>query len=383
LGLERHLKRIAFGFYFLALSELFSLNSLFENTKNIFVFELVSPFKLFWFLAHFFLLLSVLFFLPWVFYYLFKRISTQLFIIFETVMVVIFLLVTVVFSSFLLKNIEEDKKDQLLSSAKVVSFALEGKKKAIFSEAVVLSNDEVLKEAFRKKDKKELKKLATDYLLAYKKNSVLLVSTNGQVLARGENPEQVGESISEDSLFKKALGGAEAVDLVEKTNLFVPVISLKVASLIKNNEEKLGVILVEENLDNAFIDGLKKSTGFEASIFSEEKLSSTTIRLPDDKNRAVGIILNEKPIVKKVLTKKQAVVSTISFLNTSYLASFLPIINVEDQPIGILSVAQKETEVLRSAIFAIQKTFLSTVLLLFISVFPVYWIAKYLESQMS
>jgi sensor histidine kinase regulating citrate/malate metabolism len=105
--------------------------------------------------------------------------------------------------------------------------------------------------------------------------------------------------------------------------------------------------------------------------------------LPDDKNRAVGIILNEKPIVKKVLTKKQAAVSTISFLNTSYLASFLPIVNVEDQPIGILSVAQKETEVLRSAIFAIQKTFLSTVLLLFISVFPVYLIAKYLESQMS
>jgi hypothetical protein len=265
----------------------------------------------------------------------------------------------------------------------VVSFALEGKKKAIFSEAVVLSNDEVLKEAFRKKDKKTLKKLATDYLLAYKKNSVLLVSTNGQVLARGENPEQVGESISEDSLFKKALGGAEAVDLVEKNNLFVPVISLKAASLIKDNEEKIGVILVEENLDNAFIDGLKKSTGFEASIFSEEKLSSTTIRLSDDKNRAVGIVLNEKPIVKKVLTKKQAVVSTISFLNTSYLASFLPIINVEDQPIGILSVAQKETEVLRSAIFAIQKTFLSTVLLLFISVFPVYWIAKYLENQMS
>src|SRR6185369_3658454 len=256
-GLENHLKPVAMSFFLLSLHELLSLTSLFQNTTNVTLFNLVAPFGVLWIAEHLFLLAAVIILGRWVFAYLLKRLQTQLFMIFTTITLVIFLLTTVSFTYLLLKNLEADALAHLTTDVNILAYSITSKKNEILSDAQVAANNPAMQKAISESDRKTLRDL-TSSLVSSKKESFLVVTgSNGSVLMRGEDTERFGDSLSDDPLYKKAITGQAATSVVVKDGVLAPTVSLRAAVPVTLGGSVVGTVIVGTDIDNSYVDGVK------------------------------------------------------------------------------------------------------------------------------
>lgn len=380
-GLEKHLKSLTIGFFFMFLYEVFSLYRLLENTDSVYVYRIVKPFGPLWLLTYFLLFISVLVIAKWIFGYLLKRIQTQLFMILNISILTIFLITTVSFTGLLLTSFRTDALSHLSTDVNVVSYALGLKQAQSLSDAELVSQNPQIKTAILNKDKKTLKDLSTSLLLSKSQSYLILLASNGAVLMRGEDNEKIGDSLSNDSLFIRATRGEKASSVLSKDGPIAPIVSIRSASPIKNGEEIIGVVIVGTDIDNAFVDGLKKSTKLDVSIYGGNTLSATTFVAEDGKSRFVGIKEENKDINKNVLIEGKNYSLDINILNTAYFASFAPLKDVDGNPVGMLFVGQPQISVIQAASRSIEYTFIIAALLILLSIFPSYLISKFIANQ--
>lgn len=379
VGYERHLKPVAFFFFLLALAEFFSLAVLFRGTTNVDLFNLVAPFGPLWFARYLTLGLSLFVLRGWVFGYLLKRFATQLFMILTASIVVIFLVITFSFTFLLLRNIQVDSLARLEKSAKVLGFAIEAKKGQVLSDAQLLAQNPNLRASLG--NRQRLTSQLEDFLVNKEASFLLIANRQGEVLARGEDPESFGDSISGDPLFVAALAGEETTSFSTRAVAFGQEISVAAAVPVKSGDNILGVVIAGALIDNAFVDGLKVATGLEASIYADKTLSATTILAADGKSRPLGIQEQDAQINSRVLEKGEVYAGTSKVLGVNYLGGYLPLKDITDKPVGMVFVGEPEINVLRSAAASIELTFIAAVFLLVLSVAPAYFISKYLTSQ--
>jgi hypothetical protein len=382
VGLEDHLKSVALGFFILSISEFLSLFSVLRNTSNVDLYNLVAPFGAIWITATVATFIAVFVMRGWVFSYLLKRLQSQLFMIFTTTIVVIFMLTAVSFTFLLLNNLQDETLSRLETDVKVLSFAIDSKKAESLSDSQVLAQNPEIISLVEEKSRPKLNDLAQSYLLTKKQSFLIVTSETGQVLARGEDRERVGDSLSDDPLIKRALLGQSASSVITKDGVLAPSISIASATPITRDGTVLGAVMTGTTIDNAFVDGVKNATGLEASLYADNVLSATTLLAPDGKARAVGIKEENKNIKNNVLIKGQSYVGGLNILNVSYFAAYLPLKDVDNIPVGMLSAGKPEIGVLAAAGRSIELTFIVTVILLILSVFPALLIAKYLAKQL-
>jgi hypothetical protein len=382
IGLENHLKTVALGFFVLSISELLSLSVLFRNTTNVDLYNLVAPFGTIWVAATIATFIAVFVMRGWVFSYLLKRLQSQLFMIFTTTIVVIFMLTTVSFTFLLLKNLEDETLARLETDVKVLNFAIDSKKAESLSDSQVLAQNPEIISLVEEKSRPKLNDLAQSYLLTKKQSFLVITTETGQVLARGEDRERVGDSMSDDPLIKRALLGQSASSVITKDGVLAPQISISSATPVIKDGAVLGTVMTGITIDNAFVDGVKNATGLEASLYANNILSATTLLAPDGKARAVGIREENKNIKNNVLIKGQSHVGGINILNVPYFAAYLPLKDVDNIPVGMLSAGKLQIGVLAAAGRSIELTFIVAVILLILSVFPALLIAKYLAKQL-
>jgi sensor histidine kinase regulating citrate/malate metabolism len=218
-------------------------------------------------------------------------------------------------------------------------------------------------------------------LLAKNNDFLVLVDKNGGILVRADDPEKIGGSLSDDQLVKKALQGDEVSGIVTRDGVMAPTVSVRSAVPIKSGDGILGVVTIGSTIDNAFVDGLKNATGLDASIYADNIRSATTFIAPDGKSRWIGIKEENKDVRKTVLNDGDIFTGTVSILNIFYLSAFTPIVNVDGNPIGMLFVGKPEVSTLQTAGDLIEQTFLVTVALLILSIFPSYIVSKYIIGQ--
>lgn len=384
IGLEDHVKPVAVTFYVLALYELLALAESLQGTTNVDLYNLVAPFAPLWIIQHLVLVVAVLILGHWVYFYLLKRLQSQLFMIFAVVILVVFLLTTITFTALLLKNLQDETLKRLETDVKVLSYAVESKKGENISDAGILAQDTQIIDAVDVKDiksKKLLRDNAQSFLLNKKESILVIVSDTGVVLARGEDTERVGDSISDDPLIKRVLLGESASSVVTKDGVLGPEVSLRSATPIKKEGKIIGAVMVGTTIDNAFVDGIKEATGLEAAVYGDNILSATTLVAADGKSRYIGVREEGESVKGKVLSKGESYTGPVNLLNTPYFAAYLPLKDVDTNPVGMLFVGKPQVGVLQAAGRSIELTFLVAVILLVLSVFPAYFIAKYLTNQ--
>ncbi len=375
LGYERHLKPIALSFFALALSELMSVGVIFRNTTNVTLYHLVAPYGLLWFARYITLGLATFILGKWVFGYLLKRFFTQLFMIFTSSILLIFLLTAVSFTAVLVRNIQDETFRRLETDVRVLSYAIETKKAQTLSDAqLVAQNSSVIGSLG---SRKALSSTLETFLLSKDQSFLWATNANGVVLARGEDSEKYGDSLAGDALVKKVLAGELVSSIAKRDGPFAPVITLTAGAPLKGGR----AVVAGTIIDNAFVDGIKETTGLEASIYGGNVLSATTLVAADGKSRPVGIKEEDKRPKEKVLEKGEAASISVSILGVPYLASYLPLKNIEEKTIGMLFVGKPQISVLQTAGASIQLTFISTVFLLILSIIPSYLISKYIARQ--
>jgi hypothetical protein len=383
VGLEHHLKPISYSFFGLAFFELVSLAAVFRESSSITVQGIVNAFGPFWMLEHLLLIFSMAILGKWVWGYLIKRLETQLFIIFTSSILVVFLLTAIFFTTVSLSNLKYDTLESLETSVKVLEYSIDSKKAEVLSDAELLAQNPEIISAIKSKSRKQLTDTTVAMLKAKQESFVTVVSDTGAVLVRGDDPENLGGSLSGDDLVKQALAGNSTAALVSAEGVLTPNISVRAAAPVRDAEtgEVQGVILVGSAVDNAFLDGLKNATGLEASVYAGNVRSATTFLAADGKSRWVGV-KEETPIVKRtVLGEGKIFVGSVPILQTPYFAAFTPLFDINESAVGMLFVGRPQTSTLRAAASLIEQTFLVTVILLLLSIIPSYLVSRYIIGQ--
>jgi hypothetical protein len=381
LGLEFHLRTIGFSLMLLAVSELAGLASLFENTSNISLSKLVSSFGPLWIIEHTLLVFYFLILGRWVWSYLTKRLETQLFIVFTTLTLTIFLITAIFFTSVSLSNLRDGILKNLDINVKVLQYTINSKKAETLSDAQAISQNPEIIKAITGSDRKSLADITTATLLSKQQDILIIINQDGAILMRADDPEKLGGSMSDDPLVKRALLNERVSGVVSKEGVMAPVVSVRAASPIISDGKTIGAVLIGTTIDNAFVDGLKQATGLDASVYGDNIRSATTFVSPDGKSRWVGIKEETDAVKEDVLIDGKLYSGNVNILNISYLSAFLPIKDINDIPVGMLFVGRPEVSTIQAAGKLIEQTFLVTVILLVLSIFPAFFVSKYIIGQ--
>lgn len=381
-GLERHLKPVALGFLLLSIHSIFALGELFKNSDNPVVFKFVAPYGFLWWLSEVTLLLGVLILGKWVWQYLVKRILSQIFMIFTTMTVVIFLATTVSFSFLLVDSVQKDTLNSLENAAKSLKFAIESKKTETISSAEVVASTSGVAEAVVQKNHDELLSLVNGVLAEKKLSSLIITTPAGQVLLRAEDPSRWGDSISDDQLLPKAADGVVASDVTSREDVVAPLLFFKSAVPIRDNSDQIvGVVLASVTADTGFVDSIKEATDMDIAVYSGNVRSATTFVSQDGKSRLTGIKETTPAINDEVLSSGKTFKGVVSILNQPFLSVYTPLKDVNDKAAGMLFVGKPHTYVLETAGKSIQLTFVVAAILILLSILPAYVIAKHISRQ--
>lgn len=383
-GLERHLKPVAKAFLLFAISDAIALVSLLRTTSNPLLYTWVAAFGWIWWLQQLALLGGVVILGLWTWSYLLERFFSQLFMIFSSMVVIVFMVVSVGFTGLLLRNIQSDTLVNLKTAANVLNYALTAKQGETASAAAQLAGSSDVATSIGARDREKLNSLTTDYLSDKKLTGLIITNQSGQVLLRAEDTDQWGDSLSGDALVKRALLGLNQSTISVLEGVGSPSVHVRSAVAVKDaTGNVVGSIVTSLALDSAFVDGIKQSTGLQSSVYGASTLAATTLTTANGKTRSVGVKLSDANIKNQVLVSGKSYSGVANLQNRQMLAVFLPIKDVDNASIGMLLIAQPQSSILATAGHSVELTFLITAALLLLSILPIYYIVKSLTKQLT
>ncbi|HSX31878.1 MAG TPA: cache domain-containing protein [Candidatus Saccharimonadales bacterium] len=383
IGLERHLKPVAIAFSLLFASELIGLTSLLRTNSNPDIARFAEAFGPAWSVEHLLLLAGIIALGRWVWRYLTERFFSQLFILLMGCTLTIFLLTTTSFTYLLMRSIQSEALTNLDTASKVLGYALDAKKAETLANTQVVAQTSEIAQAVVAKDHAALVSLTSDFLVSKKQSSLIITSKTGQVLLRAEDPDRWGDSISSDTLVRRALIGKSASSTAVKDDIIAPVMYIKsVVPLRDANKQIIGTVSVGLTSDNAFVDGVKHATGLDSALYAGSTRSATTFVMPDGVTRAVGVKETNKAVLQTVLSKGHTYKGELSVLNRPFLAVYSPVTDADNAVIGMTFLGKPQTSTLRTAGHSIEMTFIVAAVLLILSVIPAYLMAQYLSKQL-
>jgi hypothetical protein len=381
-GLERHLKPIAGVFAAMTLADTFALAKIWRANDNPLIQQFTSQLGPLWFAEHIALLVAAIMLVWWVWHYLTKRFLTQFFLTMTTFTVTIVLVATVSITTLLLSSLQKDSLASLETAAKVLNYAINAKSSETRANATVLAQTPAVVTAAATGDHTTAAKQATDMLVKQHLSDVIVTSDTGQVLARASDPDRYGDSISDDTLVKRALVGTTATTTTPRSGVLSPELVITTAAPIRQTNRIVGVSLASISLDNSFVDGIKHTTGLDSAVYAGDTRSATTLVGPDGTSRSTGVKETSSKVKDTTLTRGGIWRGPLTVSNINYLAIYLPLKDVDNTVVGMLFVGQIQDTVLQSASQAIKLTFGLAVLWLLIIVMPIYLISRYIARQL-
>ena len=383
-GLERHLKPVVWAFGLLFIYELLSLSSLWKGTNNPTISKLVAAFGPLWIAELVFLLASVLVLGRWVWRYLTERFMSQLFMIFTSAILAIFLLTTVSFTFLLVNNVQNSSLNNLKTAASVLNYAISGKKAQTLADTEAIAENPDVVSAVMANDHNSLNSLTSTYLHDKQQSTLTITSNVGQVLLRAQDPSRWGDSISSDTTIRRALIGQSISGVSTQNGVLAPQIYINAAVPIVNtaNNQIVGAAESSLVLDSAFVDGIKQATGLDSSIYAGNVVSATTFLAPDGITRWIGIKETNNAVQNTVLKQDQTFKGILNIQNRQYLAVYMPLKDINNNIIGMIFIGQPQVAILEAAGRSVELTFVVTALLLIVSIIPAYLISKYLSRQL-
>ncbi len=381
-GLERHLRPVAYGFAGLTLFELLNGAAGLRGTTNPNLYRLVQNYGPIWWSAVAALLLAALILGRWVWRYLTKRLQSQLFIILVSETLALFLFSTVGFTFLLLQNVQNQSLTDLSTASHVLDYAVSSKQAETSAQAEAIAASAAVATAVAARDHGAVAAALADYLPKHGLTTLTVVDASGQVLLRGEDPERFGDSRSSDPLVRRGIIGEAGTSVVVRDGVVAPTVALVASSPIRDaTGSVVGVALAGRALTGAFVDGVRSSTGLDSAVYGGNTRAATTLTSSSG-DRAIGIKETSPAVNTTVLTKNKSYNGVVSFQNRDYLAAFAPLRDVNNGPVGMLLVARPKDALYAAANNSVQLTFLFVVLLVFLSIYPVYRISRFLSNQL-
>jgi hypothetical protein len=379
-GREQQSMPVAFAFFFLSLAEFVNISLANSDTTIVFWSKLLAEYGVLWNISHILELAGIIILGLWVWKYLRFKTDLQLFITLVSSSLLIFVVMTATFTFLLLKNLETDTLGQLKTDMGVMQYALERLKSEALADAQAVTKNSDVQNAFLRGEDKKLFELTSGFMFAQKTNFLAVATSSGEVIIRAEDPEKTGDSLLEDSIFKSAVSGTPLVTVEIKEGAITPNIEILAADSFTDNT---GVVITGFSVDNAFVDGVKISTGLDTSVYSKDVRVATTFIAPDGKSRFVGTKETNDKILSTVLENGEVYAGPTKILNQPFYTAYAPIKNAEGESIGMLFVGKPQKELFDTAQRSIQLTFTISAFLVLLSIAPLYYVSRYIKENIN
>lgn len=381
-GLERHLKPVAIGFLLLALADLLGLSSLGQDSQSVFIYNATRNFGALWLAEHLLVVAGVALLGKWVWQYLVRRLQSQLFMIFSATVTLIFLVVTTTFTFLLMRNVVDESLSNLSVATRVLNYALESRQAETLAHAEALSQNPLVVDAIKQGNHDGLASATSEFLAKKKQSSLIITNADGQVIFRAEDPDRYGDSLSEDTLVRRSLVGIEDSTVLTREGTAAPLVNIRSTVPVREGSLVVGTVSVGLVVGDDFVDGVKRATGLDSTVYAGNVRSATTFVEADGKSRQIGIKEEAPAINSRVLKQGKEFRGTISLLNRPFLAVFAPLKDADNTTIGMLFAGKQQVSVLQAAGRSIELSFIMAVILLLLSVFPSYFISRYITRQL-
>ena len=381
-GLDKQLKSVFLAFFFLGLAQMLRIPFLWSATSNVFWSRILAEFGLLWNIHQVIEFIGIIILGFWVWGYLRFRLQIQLFITTVALTLSIFVITAFFFTFLLLKNLENDALSHLKTDVRVVQYGLERQQAEALAIATAVAQNSELKKAFFDKNESDLYKITSNLMLSYNTNFLAVTNNTGQVIMRGEDKDNRGDSLVFDPTVKAALEGHRLATVVSLEGAIAPRIQIKAAAPFYESSAVGGVISTGFWIDSAFVDGVKEVTGLDVTVFGGNKRAATTFVAPDGKSRFVGTLETNRNILTQVLKKGEIYIGPVNVLNQPYYSAYAPLETYSDKSIGMLFVGKPQLTLFAAAKKSIDLTFLGSVILMILSIIPAYFLSRYIKEQL-
>jgi len=331
-----------------------------------------------WYVIHVLEALGFFCFIFWVWQYIKLRVKESLMLIFVAMTLFIATIVTLAFSTILISKIEQQTKNNLLINTRVFDFSVNNFTEKSTAEAKYISTDKDVVQSVSTEDIANLEIILGRYLDSEKLGFLLVVDKNGVVLMRAHSPNERGDSISNERTVEEALIG-NSFSTVE----FSPSekFSIRASSPIYQDDKVIGAVVAGFPLDNVMVDGIKKITGLEMTLYVNDTSVATTTMSNDGRSRLTGVSITDKDVKEEVLIKGGNTTSEIYIDDMLFLSSYIPITNGDGEIVGMFSSAKPQADILDIANSTNRLTLITVTLIILLLTLPVYAITRRLLDQ--
>jgi hypothetical protein len=382
IGLERHVWQAVPVFTLFGIYELSWLAREWRNSSDPNWYRLGAQFGPAWMTEHAVLTLASLWLMAWVVRYLLRRLKTQLILSFTTISLLIFMVTTVTFSGFLLQYVQQSAIERLQTDARALKYTIQIQMDELTAFTQLMAHDPRWVEYLKSGDEGALAALSQEYLSSQKANEVVLMDSEGIVLMKGENPEEKGMSWSEDPLVQSAQRQEVQAGIWRQLGPLAPVLTLRATVPVIVDGQVFAIALTGNTLDNAFVDGIKQAVGLDAALLAGTQLSASSVTVPGEEGRWVGTDLGREELKEALLSSDPEPVDEVStILNQQFLATYLPLVGIDQKTTGFLWVGIPYDDILKAIGEAMQMTFMVSVCLIVSSLLPSYLVAARISRQ--
>lgn len=386
LDKDRQLSKVAYAFLLFAIAETVNIAFVWAGTGNVFWSRALANLGFFWILTRSIQLLGVVILGIWAWGYIRFRPQVQLFATFTAASLGIFLTTTVLFTALLLNNLETQTLSRLETDVKVLDLRISSLKFESLANAKAITGNHNLETYVSENDIKSLDQFAMDETDALNIDFLDIISQNGSILSRATDVQDRNESFIGNPLFSAALDGNSNTGVVIENSVLAPKIYVDAFSPINvedNGKVKIaGAVSTGIILDSAFVDFVKNTTGLDAAVYANDQVVATTF-LNSNGERNIGLKLTDTNITSKVVGQGQIYTGKINYLNEPYYATFAPLNDFNNKPVGMLFIGFPQRSLLSTASKSIQLTFIGSAILIVISTIPAFILSKYIKKNLN
>jgi hypothetical protein len=383
-GIQSEWKYFYVGFLFLTISLVFAFTSVWKESTNVLLVQLLSPYHAAWIIEHAVKLLGAIFLGAWAWGFIRFRIFPQIFSSFIALSFIIFILVTIIFTGFLLNRTQGSAAQDLETNVRTLNFAIGKVKESAILAARIASSNPQVREAVKRNDKEALFSNLNALMFENGTDFMLAVNTGGEVLMRAEDKERFGDSLADDPVVWRSLDGKAVVTTLAERGITLPAVSIRAASPIVDASEAgeleiIGSVVTGYLLDTAFVDGIKQLTGLDVTVFAGDVSAATTFVVPGGQLRMVGAREPNKDITDTVLKTGKTYTGEASVLSRPFLASYVPVKDIEETTVGMFFTGKSQAAFLASVSDTIQLTFSISIVLMIFSIIPLWALARFIS----
>lgn len=241
------------------------------------------------------------------------------------------------FGFFIFQTVETNNKETVQNAARNQQVITNEKAKTAQTVTISLRDNSSLVLHMSQDNFDEAKELVRKIYEESEIDSLRIYDESGLIVVDMFDPRNEGQ-IADDPYFTHTANNKSGMRTFD-TIPGVIADTLVVRSIypILNNDQLVGAVETAYLFDNAFVDSLKKQTGLDATIFTEQVRSASTVVTKDGTSRELGTIELQPDVISTVIENQSELNTINTFFGEDYYTTFLPVTNVNAETVGMLS----------------------------------------------